>query len=377
METLHVPQGSFELARYPRETKDPLRAWDAADEYLLQQLHEQRLPQKQTNLGILNDSFGALSLALANHRPWMISDSWLSRQGTQENLKYNNLPTNQILLLSSLHPMPEHLDLILIKTPKNLALLEYQLHQLRPALHKGSIIMGAGMSKHIHKSTLQLFERIIGPTHTSLARKKARLIHSRFDTSADPGTNPWPKQYKLENTTFTITNHANVFSSSRLDIGSRFFLQHLPRLDGAGHIIDLGCGNGVVGLVAAHINPQAKLMFVDESYMAVASAETNFSVAFGHTGKAEFMVNDGLDRMPADSADLILLNPPFHQQHAIGDTTAWRMFRQSRHYLKSGGELRIIGNRHLGYQAKLKRLFGNCSLIASNSKFVICSAVKK
>ena len=189
--------------------------------------------------------------------------------------------------------------------------------------------------------------------------------------------NPWPKQYQLENTKFSITNHANVFSNSRLDIGSRFFLQHLPRRDAVCSIIDLGCGNGVVGLMAAYINPQAELMFVDESYMAVASAKVNFHAALGQTRKAEFRVNDGLDGVAADSADLVLLNPPFHQQHAIGDATAWRMFRQSRHCLKSGGELRIIGNRHLGYQAKLKRIFGNCSLVDSNSKFVICSALKE
>ena len=194
MESLHVPQGSFELARYPRDTKDPLRAWDAADEYLLRHLYEQQLPEKHQCLGILNDAFGALSLALAHQHPWTISDSWLSRQGTLANLKHNSLPTNQIRLLSSLQPIPGPLDLVLIKVPKNLSLLEHQLHQLLPTLHEDSIIMGAGMSRHIHKSTLQLFERIIGPTRTSLARKKARLIHCRPGASAGSETNPWPQQ---------------------------------------------------------------------------------------------------------------------------------------------------------------------------------------
>ena len=377
METLHAPQGSFKLARYPREARDRLRAWDAADEYLLQELHNRQLDYGQQRLAILNDSFGALSVALAQQHPWAISDSWLSRQGTLENLQANQLPGENTRLLSSLQHLPGLFDLILIKVPKSLALLEYQLYELRPALHDKTIIMGAGMSRHIHKSTLRLFECILGPTSTSLARKKARLIHCRLDTGLVPGPNPWPKQYQLENTSFSICNHANVFSSSRLDLGSRFFLQHLPRIDGPSRIIDLGCGNGVVGLMAAHKNPQAELVFVDESYMAVASARTNFSAAFGKTRKAEFRVNDGLDGMQADSADLVLLNPPFHQQHAVGDATAWRMFRQSRNCLIRGGELRIIGNRHLAYQAKLQRLFGNCRLVASNSKFVICSAVKK
>ena len=44
--------------------------------------------------------------------------------------------------------------------------------------------------------------------------------------------------------------------------------------------------------------------------------------------------------------------------------------------LQYGGELRIVGNRHLDYHHKLKKLFGNCTLIASNQKFVVLRAVK-
>jgi 16S rRNA (guanine1207-N2)-methyltransferase len=54
-----------------------------------------------------------------------------------------------------------------------------------------------------------------------------------------------------------------------------------------------------------------------------------------------------------------------------------RMFSDARDALRPGGELWVIGNRHLGYHVKLRRLFGNSELIASDPKFVVLRAVKK
>ncbi len=53
------------------------------------------------------------------------------------------------------------------------------------------------------------------------------------------------------------------------------------------------------------------------------------------------------------------------------------MFKQSKDVLKEGGELWVIGNRHLGYHVQLRKLFGNCELVASNPKFVLFKAVKR
>lgn len=97
--------------------------------------------------------------------------------------------------------------------------------------------------------------------------------------------------------------------------------------------------------------------------MAIASAQENFSAAFGEGRQATFQVTNGLQGIPTESADLILNNPPFHQQHAVGDGIAWNMFQQSRSVLKQNGELCVVGNRHLAYHVKLKKLFGNCEAL--------------
>jgi 16S rRNA (guanine1207-N2)-methyltransferase len=117
------------------------------------------------------------------------------------------------------------------------------------------------------------------------------------------------------------------------------------------------------------------VLFADESFQAVASAEATYGA--NTDGKAEFLVADGLEGVPSGSVDLVLNNPPFHSHQAMTDTTAWRMFSDARRALRPGGELWVIGNRHLGYHLKLRRLFGNSELVAGDAKFVILRAVKK
>ncbi|MDI1230520.1 MAG: methyltransferase [Methylobacter sp.] len=372
---LSVAQGEFELNRLPKRPRELLRAWDAADEYLLNTLAEELNLPAAARVLIVNDGFGALAVALNAFRPDAISDSYLSQQATRLNLAANNLPEQSVSLQNSLEPLEGVFDLVLIKVPKTLALLEDQLIRLHPHLTPSTQIIVAGMIKTLPPSVWKLLERLLGPTTTSLARKKARLIFASLDTGLIVPPSPYPVSYRLENTDYLISNHANVFSRDSLDIGTRFFLQHLPSRQDACDIIDLGCGNGLVGLIAAERNPEATLCFVDESFMAVASARDNFYRVFKEQRAAIFCVGDGLMERESESADLILCNPPFHQQNTVGDQIAISLFKQSHRVLRKGGELWVIGNRHLDYHSYLNRLFGAHSVVATNSKFVIVKTV--
>ncbi|MTD37979.1 23S rRNA (guanine(1835)-N(2))-methyltransferase RlmG [Erwinia sp. CPCC 100877] len=360
------------LQRLPAtDDASPLQAWEAADEYLLQQVGEPGAGP----LLILNDAFGALACALVRHQPVCVSDSYITQQATRQNLRLNDLDESAVTLLNSLAPLPQAPSLVLIKIPRQLALLEHQLRALRAVVTPETRIVAAAKARDIHTSTLTLFERILGPTSTSLAWKKARLIHCTWSAPAlndAPLTHAWP----LDGTSWQIHNHANVFARSGLDIGARFFLEHLPE-DREGELVDLGCGNGVIGMQLLARNPNASVTFVDESYMSVASAELNVQHNLpAARERSRFVVNNALAGVEPESLDAVLCNPPFHQQHAITDYIAWQMFQDARRCLKFGGELRIVGNRHLDYHRKLKKLFGNCTVIASNKKFVILRAVK-
>ncbi len=371
-----VPQGEFELERNPPD--ELLRAWDAADEYLLQQVDDLKVLSRPSSILIVNDSFGALSVALAEYQPLMMSDSFLAQQGTSGNLRINGFEVGQVAFDNGLRKKTQVFDLVLIKIPKSLAMLEHQLYSIRKSLRTGTRIIAAGMTRSIHKSTLQLFENILGPTTTSLAKKKSRLIFVTRDESMNEGVSPYPDHFIVAaDREYSILSHAGVFSRDRLDNGSRLLIENMPVSGHYQQIVDLGCGNGLLGLIAASLNPRATVLFTDESYMAVASARENFVAAFAREREADFKVTNCLQGVADERADLVLNNPPFHQQNATGDSIAWKMFIDARRVLKPQGELWVVGNRHLGYHAKLKNLFGNCELVASNRKFVILKAVKR
>ncbi|WP_406248659.1 methyltransferase [Streptomyces anulatus] len=384
MNRLTTSQGAFELARFPEHPRDPFRAWDAADEYLLRQLTDPETGPVDLSgtVAVVGDRWGALATALAAHRPVQISDSYLARRATLANLARNGLDQDAVRLLSSRDTPPDRIDVLIVRVPKSLAFLEDQLHRIAPAVHAGTVVIGTGMVKEIHTSTLKLFERIIGPTRTSLAVRKARLIFCTPDPALPRTPSPWPYRYELPADVgpvagLTTVNHAGIFCAERLDIGTRFFLKHLPSRGGAVRVVDLGCGNGVLGLSAAVSNPEAHLTFVDESYGAVASAEETFRAGAPAGAKADFLVGDGLDGLDPGSVDLVLNNPPFHSHMATTDATARTMFTGARTALRQGGELWVVGNRHLSYHTHLRRIFGNCTTVAGDPKFVLLRAVKR
>ena len=383
--------GTYDLERLPAITTDGLRAWDAADELLIQTVFEdypEILNKTSKTTGennssavlIVNDAFGALAVAFHQTPVESWSDSYISHLATIANLKINDLPENTRLIPST-DEISQSYDLVLIKIPKTLALLEDQLYRLKPHINAETKIIASAMTKNIHTSTLDLFERIIGTTTTSRATKKARLIYTQNDKTIS-SKSPYPRVVKDQDVDISLINHANVFAKDHLDIGTRFLIQNLDKCPPSKHIIDLGCGNGALGIIAKRHQASAKISFIDESYNAIASAKESYFNAYTEdqeNANVDFTISNSLEQYEhkhGEKADLILCNPPFHQVHSISDNIAWEMFKQSRETLETGGELWIVGNRHLGYHIKLKKVFGNCRTIASNKKFVILAAKK-
>ncbi|HET9172140.1 MAG TPA: methyltransferase [Actinospica sp.] len=351
---------------------------DAADDYLLRHLEETGVDLGGTVV-VLGDRTGELlaALPMKDNRPVLITDSFLAMEAARARVG------DAATLLSTQDEPPARIDVLLIRVPKIHALLEDQLHRLAPRLHENSVVVGTGKATEIHTSTLNLFEQLVGPTRTSLAVRKARLIFARPDVARTRPRNPWPLTYPLpvDGKLGTaagreVVNYAGVFCADRLDIGTRFFLQYLPVTGGGDHIVDLGCGNGIVGTAAALANPTARLTFVDESYQAVASARATFEANIADPADARFIVGDAMSPVADASVDLVLNNPPFHTHRATTDLVAWRMFTGARRALRPGGQLWVVGNRHLGYHVKLRKIFGNCETVAGSPKFVILRAIR-
>ncbi len=381
MEELQYKGRELYLRRFPLREKEPLRAWDAADEHLLKILDESQdvAPGKSGDrVLIFNDSFGALAVALNELRPQVWSDSFLAGLGLAHNLEANGLPVESVPFVAADRTPDGPFDLVLMKLPKSLAFWEDTLLRLRPLLAPEARIVTGGMIKHSPARAYELLESILGPTKTGLGWRKSRLAFTEYQPGSTDGA-VLPEYlpdatYTLDGDDLQLANSPNGFSRGHLDLGTRFLLPQLPRTDEPLEVVDVGSGNGVLGLVLARQCAKARVLGLDESYQAVSCARRNARTAGLDETRIRFQVEGGLQGLPAGSFDLVVCNPPFHQAQAVGDQIAWGMFHQSRRILKPEGRLLIVSNRHLGYHIKLKRLFGNCTVVASNRKFVVLQA---
>jgi len=371
MEKLITTHGEFDLQRWPVRSRELLRAWDAADQYLLATVGEER---PATPL-VINDVFGALSVALAHAQPVLWSDSHLTRLALAHNLRRCGRPADAVTFVSAdTEPTGRH-ALVLARFPKSLAFWEDTLLRLRAHLEPGARVLAGGMIKHTPRRAFELMEDILGPTTTGLGWKKARLAEAVFED--DRGLPPCTPDtsYELTGHAITLRNGPNVFAREHLDVGTRALLPYLPA-GLTGRSADLGCGGGALSLALARLNPDLEVLGVDESYQAVASARGNAAAAGLTEPRVRFEVADGLTDAPRDTFDLVVCNPPFHQDRTVGDQLAWGMFKQAERALVAGGRFLVVGNRHLAHSGRLERIFGGCRQLGETAKFEVLEAVR-
>jgi hypothetical protein len=172
-----------------------------------------------------------------------------------------------------------------------------------------------------------------------------------------------------------IHNHANVFSRTSLDIGARFMLDNLP-IHSARKVIDLGCGNGVLGLSLLARDAEVEVTFIDESTWRSPRPSSTSTQSAGCPAPRPLLVNNCLDGVAVGSVDgsSATAVPP-----VAGDHRPYRLADVQRCPPGVAQGRRTLDSRQPspGLSQQLKRLFGNAQVVASNSKFVILKAIKR
>lgn len=86
----------------------------------------------------------------------------------------------------------------------------------------------------------------------------------------------------------------------------------------------------MIGLTLLAKNPEASVVFSDESPMAVASSRLNVQTNLPEAlDRCEFMINNALSGVEPFRFNAVFCNPPFHQKHALTDNVAWEMFHHA------------------------------------------------
>ena len=364
---LQSPFGSVQLQRYPTRRQERLRAWCSADELLLDALYGLAFPGEQVL--VANDEHGALTVSVNPRALW--TDSALAATAVRRNLAANHKAPVPVIWSTSALP-DEPPACVVLRIPKQLPYFEYQLAHLSGNLPAGATVLAAGMDKHLSPRTASLLEHYIGPTQRHRGRRKARLFQSVRD--AGIGAPPAPEMccYFCDELQAELCAMPNVFSREKLDAGSRLLLQQLALVPPVERLVDLACGNGVLGLAAFKMQMAGQVLCCDESAMAVASAQYNArQLCANEFEHFKFLHGDGLLDYRGAAAQMVLCNPPFHSQHTVDEYVGRRLLAQCSEHLSAGGSLCLVANRHLDYKATLRRGFDLVEKLAGDSKFTV------
>ena len=166
------------------------------------------------------------------------------------------------------------------------------------------------------------------------------------------------------NQTFKFETNSGVFAKRGLDFGSRILIEALLKEDLTGHILDLGCGYGPIGIVLAkHFNIKLDLSDVNRQALDLAKSNLKLNDVQGHP-----IISDAYQNITTQY-HYIITNPPIR----AGKKKIYEMIFGAKDYLKDNGSLWIVIRKEQGAKSLLKDMQDVCktTIICKNKGFYV------
>lgn len=279
----------------------------------------------------------------------------------------------------------EQVDLAIGHTPKSLEEVAY-LAGVVPA----SVVVFGANNKHMDRGHNATLAHYVANVHASRGRGKFRCLVATGERSGH--------EYKAAVTATEagpIFGVGGVFAGADFDHGGQFLARAAltelvgerrqaklaanpwdsweseSEVDTSLSIVDLGCGNGAVALAVLDALPDVTLLATDAHADAVVSTRRTLAE---FSERARVTWDDAAGEEPEASADVVLLNPPFHAGTAVDATLVHGLLDAAARLLRPGGRLYMVHNNHLRYRQEVERRVGRTRQLARNSKFTVLRA---
>ncbi|MBT9582074.1 class I SAM-dependent methyltransferase [bacterium] len=175
---------------------------------------------------------------------------------------------------------------------------------------------------------------------SALSKHKCRLLQLSAEHLPNQGD---PLELRPPNAQADFVSCPGLFSWDRLDPGSQFLTQHLPKsLPGCG--ADLGCGPGLLGRQLLTRGCQ-RLDLIDVDQRAVQASLQNC----GGDPRVRALWLDLVSERPPGGYAWVTLNPPFHGSGRENRALGVAMLGRAVESLKPSGQLWLVANQHLPY----------------------------
>ncbi len=173
--------------------------------------------------------------------------------------------------------------------------------------------------------------------------------------------------YQFSNHTFSFITDHGVFSMEHVDHGSDVLL-HAIDYEDYKHVLDVGCGYGVLGCVLKTLHPNANVTMFDVNPRAVALSKKN-------TAHLEDVVVLESDAVPEGLYDLVVMNPPIR----AGKKVIFDLYTQIYQHMTSNSAFYIVISKRHGapsHQAFLKTMFDDVYRVNKSKGYDVYKAIK-
>lgn len=180
-------------------------------------------------------------------------------------------------------------------------------------------------------------------------------------------------QARLRGRVWTFLTDRGVFAHAGIDPGTRLLVESM-RIEPSDHVLDLGCGYGPIGLVAARLAEKGYVVLVDVNERAVELAAQN-ARRLG-LPNVEVRAGDGTQPVADRSFDVVVSNPPIR----AGKATLRRLIREVHGILRPGGRFYFVARTAQGAQTLAKdveAVFGTAREVALAAGYRVYEAVRE
>ncbi len=265
-------------------------------------------------------------------------------------------------------------DVAFMTVPKGRDFARAQLWSALLALRPGGRLYIAGPTDGGAKSVLADASTLFGSASTLSYKRHYRIgVAVRPDRECqyppEWGDDPTVMQERTIDTPegpLVISTMPGVFSWQHLDDGTALLLTHL-NVEPDQSVLDVGCGYGIIGIVAAR--KARAVTMIDDNLLAVRCARA--SAAANQCTHVQVQPGDVYNDLQEQRFDFIVSNPPFHKDFDVNTNVAHRLIRGAKEMLNSGGRVVIVANAFLKYEQVMAEHLGRSRVIARTNRFMV------
>lgn len=177
---------------------------------------------------------------------------------------------------------------------------------------------------------------------------------------------------RLRGMEFGFVTSSGVFSIRRVDRGTRLLVESMV-LPGEGRVLDMGCGYGVVGVVAGRLVPGLEVWMTDINERAVSLARLNLD---RNGVEAEVRQGDLYEPVGGMRFGVVLSNPPI----SAGLRRVVRpLVEGAVAHLEVGGSLQVVVQSRKGGKtlaAMMEDAFGGVEVLARGGGYRVLMSIR-